>query len=134
MTFTPQRLLPDTELVIRDVLLGTGVSVGANIPADLLNRLPYISARRFGGAAVHQKFLDRATFTIDYWSANRPTASAMAETGRVLFQNAWQNQTVHAGATIARFTEVTAPSELRTPGQADGLYRFTTTCSFLIRP
>ncbi|MCU1675337.1 MAG: hypothetical protein JWM93_95 [Frankiales bacterium] len=134
MTFNPLRLLPDSELVVRDILLVSGVAVGVNVPSDLLQRLPYISARRFGGSAVHPKFLDRGTFLIDCWSNNRATAAAMGETCRVLLFNAWRSQAAHAGATIAHYTEVTAPSELRTDGQAGGLYRFSSTVSLHVRP
>lgn len=134
MTFTPARMLPDVDDVVRAILAASGVTVGANVPSDLLDRLPYISAKRIGGASVDPVNLDRALVQVDCWSGARRTAVEMAETCRTLLWRAWRSQTVYAVATVAQFTESTAPFELRTAGQAQNLYRFTATYSLHIRP
>jgi hypothetical protein len=134
VTFTPARMLPDVDDVVRGILAASGVTVGANVPADLLDRLPYISAKRIGGASVDPVNLDRALVQVDCWSGARRTAVEMAETCRALLWRAWRTQTVYAVATVAHFAESTAPFELRTAGQADGLYRMTATYSLHIRP
>jgi hypothetical protein len=78
--------------------------------------------------------LDRALVSVDCWSGARRTGAEMAETCRTLLYRAWRTQTPYARATIAQFTESTAPFELRTAGQAQNLYRFTATYSLHIRP
>jgi hypothetical protein len=134
VTFTPARLLADVDDVVRAVLADSGVPVGANVPADLLDRLPYISAKRIGGASVHPQFLDRGLIAVDCWSGSRRTAAEIAETCRTLLYRAWRSQTKFAGASIARFDESSAPAELRTAGQAESLYRFNAAYSLHIRP
>ncbi len=139
MVFTPLRDLPDVDDVLLAVLGGGEVVCGANVPADLAERLKpagshYVAAHRFGGAAVHPEFLDRATVEVDSWSASRRTAESVAQTCRVLLYGAWRSQQRHAGASISRYLEVTAPAELPTGSQSDGLYRFGATYSLHIRP
>jgi hypothetical protein len=133
MVFTAQRFLVSTDDVVRDILSAAGVTVGANLPADLLDRLPYVSAHRFGGEMVDPEHLDRAAVAVDTWADSRRLADDLAETCRVLLYTAWRDQTVHAGATVAHYGESSAPSELRTEGQANGLWRFNAGYSLHIR-
>jgi hypothetical protein len=134
VTFTPARMLPDVDDVVRAILAGAGVAVGANVPADVLDRLPYISAKRIGGASVDPVQLDRALVQVDCWSGARRKGAEMAETCRTLLYRAWRSQTPYAAATVALFAESSAPFELRSAGQAEGLYRITATYSLHIRP
>jgi hypothetical protein len=116
MTFTPARMLPDVDDLVRGILAGTGVKVGANVPADMVTDwLPYIAAKRIGGASVDPANLDRATVSVDCYSGARRTAAEMAEACRTLLYRAW------------RF-------ELRTAGQPQDLYRYTATYSLHVRP
>lgn len=134
MPLVPQRLLPDADDVARDVLLTSGVPVMANTPANLLDLLPAVVVRRFGGAAVHSALLDRATVAVDAYAGTRREAADLAETCRVLLYRAWREQTIHAGASVAKFNEIASPSELRGDGQPDQLYRFNATYSLHLRP
>lgn len=134
MPLIPQRLLPDADDVIRDILLASGVSVMVNTPADLMNLLPAVVASRFGGGSIHPALLDRATFSVDAYASTRREAANLAETCRVLLYRAWREQTVHAGASVARYVETSGAFELRTDGQADELYRFNATYSLYVRP
>jgi hypothetical protein len=135
VTFTPARMLPDVDDVVHAILADTGVKVGANVPAELLTKwLPYISAKRIGGSSVDPVQLDRALVQVDCWSGARRTAVEMGETCRTLLYRAWRTQTPYAAATVALFAESSAPFELRSAGQAEGLYRITATYSLHIRP
>ena len=134
MAYSPLRYLPDCDDVILAILGAGGIACGANIPADLLDRLPYVSAKRFGGSAVDPQFLDRATYSVDAWAAGRRAAADLAETCRVLLFTAWRSQRLYAGASVAHFAEVTAPAELRTDGQASGLDRYQASYTLHVRP
>lgn len=134
MPLIPQRLFPDADDVIRDILGASGVLVMVNTPADLMNLLPAVVASRFGGGSIHPALLDRATFSVDAYARTRREAADLAETCRVLLYRAWREQTAHAGASVANYTETAAPFELRSDGQADELYRFNATYSLAIRP
>jgi hypothetical protein len=135
VTFTPARMLPDVDDLVRGILAGTGVKVGVNVPADMVTDwLPYIAAKRIGGASVDPANLDRATVSVDCYSGARRTAAEMAEACRTLLYRAWRSQTVYAAGTVAHFAEATAPFELRTAGQPQDLYRYTATYSLHVRP
>lgn len=108
---------------------------GTQIPADLLDSLPYATAVRFGGAAVDPRFLDSATFDVQTWGGSRKAAFDLARSMRAALVDAWLNATVYAGlGHIAHFREITAPNELRTSDQADGLWRTQATYSLALRP
>jgi len=139
VVYTPLRHLADVDDVVRAVLQAGGVTVGANIPADLATRIGpadshYVSARRFGGAAVHARLLDRAAVSVDAWANTRRGAADVAETCRVLLFTAWRAQTVHAGASISSYSETSAPAELRTGGQPPDEWRFNAAYSLHVRP
>lgn len=134
MSFTPTRLRVDADLVAHAVIAQCGITPGANTPADVATRIPYIACHRIGGASIDPRRLDRATFVVDCWSGTRPTAVEIAETVASLFFLAQQSQTPFAGATISSFVELTAPFEVRTDGQPSGLYRVTATYSLHVRP
>lgn len=134
MSFTPTRLRVDAEAVAHAVIAQCGITPGANTPADVVSRVPYIACHRIGGASIDPRRLDRATFVVDCWSATRPTAIEVGETVASLFFLAWQSQSAFAGATISDFNELTAPGEIRTDGQPSGIYRVTATYSLHVRP
>lgn len=134
MPLIPQRLLPDADDVIRSILSASGVPVMVNTPADLMAMLPAVIASRFGGGSIHPALLDRATFSVDAYASSRRDAADLAETCRVLLYRAWREQTSHAGASVANYVETSGPFELRSDGQADGLYRFNGTYSLALRP
>ena len=134
MVYVPLRHLPDVDDLVLAILESGDVTCGANLPPDLVDRLPYVSARRFGGSAVHPQFLDRATITVDAYAATRRAAADLAETCRVLLYAAWRSQTTHGGASVAHYSEVTAPAELRTDGQLERLHRYQAAYSLHIRP
>lgn len=139
MVYVPLRLLADLDDVVHAILIAGGVTVGANIPADLSARIApagahYVAARRFGGAAVDPRFLDRGAVSVDVWATTRRAAADVAETCRVLLFTAWRTQTVHAGASISSYGESTAPAELRTDGQPADQWRYSASYSLHVRP
>lgn len=137
MPYTPVRLTPDAEaLVIAILKAGSVPKVSTEAPANLYTVLPYVVAYRFGGSSDHLRLRDRATFQVQAWGASRELAADLAETCRVLlFQAALKQQTVVGVAGyVNRFTEVSAPAEIRTADQPDRTWRFDATYSLRIRP
>ena len=113
----------------------TDQEFGTQIPADLLDSLPYATAVRFGGSSIDPRFLDSATFDVQTWAADRKDAFDLATACRNALRDAWINGTVYAGlGHISHFREITGPNELRTADQADGLWRFQATYSLALRP
>ena len=128
--------LPDADALALSIIRTAfpAAKVGTQIPADLLASLPFGLCARFGGAAVDPRFLDRATFDVQTFGGSRKVASDFAYDIREAFRLAAANQTVYPLGHVARYREVTAPTELRTADQADGLWRFQATYSLFLRP
>jgi hypothetical protein len=107
--------LPDADALVLEVLRDAvdGQEFGTQIPADLLNSLPYVTVRRVGGASVDPRFLDRATFDVQTWASTRKAAVDVAIACRNALRDAWLNGTVYDLGHIAAFREITAPNELR---------------------
>lgn len=135
----PLPTLPDADLLALACLRAASArpvaAFGTQIPADLLESLPFAKVARFGGSTVDPRFLDRATFDAQTWAASRKEAFDFAFEIRTAFRDAWLNATVYAGlGHISFFDEVSAPSELRTEGQADGVWRTQAAYSLALRP
>lgn len=129
--------LPDADLLlieILDALTPDGTALGTQIPDDLLDRLPFVVGVRFGGGDADDRFLDRATVTIDVWASSRQSASDIASEIRFGLRDAARNQTVYTNGHLARRDVTSAPAELRTPEQADNVWRFNATYSLVLRP
>jgi hypothetical protein len=133
----PLPTLPDSDKLVLAVLRAAmpAQEFGTQIPADLLDSLPYATAARFGGAAVDPRFLDSATVDVQTWAGDRKEAFDLAAACRNAFRDAWLNGTVYAGiGHISSFREIVGPAELRTADQADGLWRTQATYSLGMRP
>lgn len=135
----PLPTLPDGDLLALACLRAASAkpdsAFGTQIPANLLSSLPFAKVARFGGSTVDPRFLDRATFDVQTWGATRKAAFDFAFEIRTAFRDAWLNGTVYAGlGHISRFREVAAPTELRTPDQADGVWRTQATYALFLRP
>lgn len=135
----PLPTLPDADLLALTCLRAASAkpdsAFGTQIPADLLQSLPFAKVARFGGSTIDPRFLDRASFDVQTWAATRKAAFDFAFEIRTAFRDAWLNATVYAGlGHISFFDEVTAPSELRTPDQAGGVWRTQATYSLALRP
>lgn len=128
--------LPDADALALSVIRAAypAIKLGTQIPDDILSVLPYATCVRFGGSAVDPRFLDRATYNVQTWGGTRKAASDLAYDIREVFRLAAANQTVYPLGHIARYREVTAPTELRTADQADNLWRFQATYSLFLRP
>lgn len=131
--------LPDTDKLVLACLRGASATdadhSGTQIPANLLDVLPFVVASRFGGATVDPRFLDRASVDVETWAATRDAAFTAAFACRNALRDAWLNGTVFAGqGHIVHFSETSAPSELRTPDQAESVWRTTATYSLHMRP
>lgn len=114
-----------------------GVTVQTLIPADML--LPFVLARRSGGAALDGRLLaDDATVDVQVWAAGDPgdhAARVLAEQVRRALAGAWRAQTVVPGAgSIARYGEETAPVLLNDDTVLHGVYRYQATYQLLVRP
>jgi hypothetical protein len=134
VTITYQRLLPDATKLGRAVLLQSGAPVASEIPADLAARVPLFTFYRFGGAAIHPVLFDRATCQCIAWGSTYELARDLAETGRVLFWQAWRSGFSTADGWLNRVDEVVAPAETRTQGQPDNVFRFDATYALFARP
>lgn len=129
-------------LVLQAIGTFTASARGTQIPADLYERLPFVVARRIGGAPADNRFADRATVQVDVWAETRKAASDVASAIRFGFRDAVHNQTVFAAGHFARCDEISAPAELRTSGSviasseviADNVWRFTALYSLVLRP
>jgi hypothetical protein len=135
----PLPTLPDADMLaltcLRAASSKPAKAFGTQIPANLLSVLPFAKVARFGGSAVDPRFLDRATFDVQTWGATRKAAFDFAFEIRTAFRDAWLESTVFAGlGHISFFDEVSAPSELRTSDQADGVWRTQATYSLALRP
>ena len=127
MTYVPLRNLPDVDDVVLEILRAGGISCGPDNPPDILAVVPYVVARRYGGAAVDPEHLDRALVQVDAYAVKRRDAADLAETCRVLLYNAWLTQTVYSAGHVTRFAEITAPSKLQTADEPDNLNRYHAT-------
>ena len=130
------RLLPDVDLLVREIVTAavSDVQVGTMIPPDLVDRMPFVMARRVGGTAVHPRFADRALVDVQVWAADRKVAADTAEAVRVALFRAWERQTVTAHGYIGAYSEIAAPTELRDETTPDGVYRFQATYALVVRP
>lgn len=129
--------LPDADALVLACLRGAlaDQEFGTQIPADLLDSLPYVTVSRFGGASIDPRFLDSATIDLQTWAGDRGAAFDLATACRNALRDAWLNATVYTDlGHIAHFREITGPSELRTADQADGLWRTQATYSLALRP
>ena len=132
----PLAALPDADALVLAVIRAgiSGIAIGTQMPANLVDHLPYAVAARFGGAAVDPRFLDRATVTVDTWDNTRAGSSALARQIRTVLRDAALNQTTFTEGHIVSFREVSGPFELRTADQADTLWRFNARYSLFLRP
>lgn len=135
----PLPTLPDADLLaltcLRSASARPDSAFGTQIPANLLDSLPFAKVARFGGSTVDPRFLDRATFDVQTWGATRKEAFDFAFEIRTAFRDAWLNATVYADlGHIANVDEVSAPSELRTADQLSDVWRTQATYSLFLRP
>jgi hypothetical protein len=132
---TYQRLLPDAALLGKAILEQSGAPCSPDVPANLLKYCPRFTFYRTGSGAV-SSLLDRATCQCIAWGTSYVQARDLAETGRTLFWQAWQStpQFMTADGWACRIDEVSAPTETRTEGQPDGVWRFDATYTLWVRP
>lgn len=127
--------LPDADLLLKQLLTAASVTNhGTEIPRDLTSRLPFAVAVRFGGAPNDPRFVDRATISVDTWAATRKGARDLSMTIFNALLAAKRTQTVYAAGSIAGLSVISMPSELRTPNQADNVWRFNGSYSLILRP
>lgn len=121
----PGRLLADVDALLMDILMpATGLGVGHHgelLPADYMNRLPFVHSYRWGGAAVDARFLDQATIDVHCRALGRTAALDLGETCRTALYEAWESQSNFEHGSISRWEEQAAPTEVRAPTQPDGL-------------
>lgn len=101
---------PDLETAILDALadlVGGTDHTGTVTPADLQAKLPFIRARRFGGA--DDFITDAARIDVDYFAATRAEAWAGAEAVR---QRLISRPLVVGSAVIDKVTTTSGPIEV----------------------
>lgn len=129
------RLLPDAELLTLDLLRSAlpSTTFTTMIPDDVLERVPLVIVRRVSGAAIHPRFLDRATMSVDAWHTSKADAAELAESVRTALFLAWDSQTVTTHGHVAYFDETAAPSEIRAD-EPDTVTRYQASYSLATRP
>jgi hypothetical protein len=135
MTYTPITM-PAVDSLLMSILrpaLGD-VGVGTIYPGDIVQRLPYVIARCYGGDSVDSRFMLRAQVQVDAYDADRPQAAALAERVRSTLLSAWLNSTGTDNGSIGRVTVMSWPSEIRDADAPSGLSRFHATYLLSIRP
>jgi hypothetical protein len=134
------RVLPDIDLMLVTLLrdgLGTGVEVQNLRPADFLDRLPMVTARRIpgGGPPANWRFRDTAPVDVQTWAATRAQASDLAQECLVVLCSAADRQAVLPGLGSIKTVVVTAgPGELREADQPGRLSRFQAGYRVTVRP
>lgn len=133
------RLLPDADQLVLDVIR-SGVSadnVANTIPADLAERLPFITARRITGPPAHPRFAGNPTVDVQVWADDRKTSADLAESVRVAIYEAWRTQATYPSGWISHQVCTSEPAEIRPTGGAAAapqeLYRFQATYRLVIR-
>jgi hypothetical protein len=134
----PGRLLADVDALLLDVLLpATGLAEGnvaEKLPADYVKRLPFVHAYRWGGAAVHPRFLDQATVDVHVYAAGKTAGLDLAETCRTGLYEAWEQQKVYPHGSISGFEEQAAPVDMPKPGIPDNITRVQATYRLWVSP
>lgn len=126
--------LPDADLLLIEALGTFGLTnLGTEIPDDLADRLPFAVAARFGGAATDPRFADRATVSVDVWASSRKAARDLSMDVFYGLRDAKFAQTLFTNGSIAAFTVITMPNELRTPEQLKNVWRFNAAYSLVLR-
>ncbi len=134
-------VLPDTDALVRGALTAAlpGTQVFTLWPDDWASRLPLVTARRVGGAAVDPRGLDAAVIDVQCAAADRNAASLLARQARAALFDACtaQYRDVAAGGYLSHFgDEAAGPAEIRTgtPAASPGLFRFQATYRVTARP
>lgn len=136
MTVTMTRLLPDAMKLTREILQQCGAPASADVPPNLREKSPRFTVFRSGGVSSHLALVDRPTMQISAWGLSYEQARDLAETGRSLL---WQAAAGVPGwntinGRLNRLTEILGPTEVRTVGQPDDVWRFDFTHRLTVRP
>lgn len=127
-------VLPDTEDLILHLLRATitDATISPDMPADVISRLPYLTAHRIGGAARHGRLLDQALIDMQAWATTRRAARDLCARACLVLWDAYDRQTVTPYGHISLDSELSGPSEL--PSDVNGVWRFQATHQINIRP
>lgn len=123
----PPRLLPDADGIVLAVLramLPPTVQIGNLIPADLVDRLPYVVILRVGGTALDPRFADRALVNVQCWASSRQDSERLAQAVRDCLYLASRGGVTTDQGHISAFTEQAAPSHLDTGTEPSGVFRY----------
>lgn len=123
----PTPRLPDAEALLAALYraqLPGDVTVTELIPDDLMRVLPLVRVHRWGGAASHPLFLDRALLQVDCYAVTRQTAYDLAQECRGGLYLGWAAQTRTPFGAVGSYRESQAPVEVRTADQPSGLFQF----------
>lgn len=129
--------LPRADRFLMEMLrsFSTGATWGTQQPFDMLDRLPFGVAHRFGGATTDPRWTVRATCSIDVWAGTRKAAEDAAFAAHDGILAAIRDQTVFPTGHLGSRSEVISdPAELRTNTQADNVWRFHADYSLVLRP
>ena len=137
MTTPP--VLPDVDELVTSALragLPDGVAVRVLWPADWVDVLPLVVARRVGGTAIDPIGLDAATVDVQAAATTRRAASTLARTARVVLLGACRVQWRGRDGYLSHGEDVSGPFELRTgePVAGPDFFRFQATYRVTARP
>lgn len=104
-------------------------------PADLLNDMPCGVVKHIpGGAGIDPRFsASRVSAQLDAYASSKHAAFDLAVAMRDALVAAWRAGTRTDHGVIARVLDAPDPAELRLPDQADGITRYTSTASLIVR-
>ncbi|RCV53471.1 DUF3168 domain-containing protein [Marinitenerispora sediminis] len=131
------RLLPRVDALLVGILrpaLGPGVTVGTRIPDQM--PLPFVMARRAGGASIHPRFLDQALVDVQVWAGSDAEAEGLAQAVRdALYEASTTPQVIVPGmGYLSWFAEQAAPVLLPSDTEDHNVYRYQATYQINTRP
>lgn len=134
MPFTPVLDLPDAQLVLREILLLSGVPVASTPPTELKTKVPCLTCYRSGGNVIAPKLADRPLIHVIAWGGSYDQARDLAQTVRSLIFRAWRTPTVSALGRIGWVDEVIGPVQVATGTEPYDVWRFDADYRVIIRP
>lgn len=126
--------LPDVDALLHEIFTAGGLRHVTQVGPDLYSRLPLVVSYRIGGAAPDPRRLDVATVFAQTWAAGKADAWHLAVSVRLALFDAWRSQAVYPSGVVNRFSEISAPSEIRGSEQPDNVWRYDATYRISVRP
>jgi hypothetical protein len=111
-----------------------GTNIYSRQPADVLDVLPCIVARSYGGGDLHLNLAARPSIQVDSYADDRRPAGVLADQAAAALIAAWRNSYRTPDGVICGVTTTARPAEFPDDQAPSGLVRFTATYQLTIRP